>query len=140
MPLRERSRAVAFVFNGFNIGSVLGLSAAPLIIEAFGWRTVFEVFGAPRRAWGDVGGSGIYAREARLPDAGGGFGRLSPRGGSHGPEKVGTRRGGTGRGAVGSDLRCDAAEGAGVRALLQQLGLLRGCSRGCPATSRKNRA
>ena len=67
VPLRERSRAVAFVFNGFNIGSVLGLSAAPLIIEAFGWRTVFEVFGALGVLWVLSVGFGIYAREARLP-------------------------------------------------------------------------
>jgi predicted MFS family arabinose efflux permease len=45
VPAQERSRAVAFVFNGFNIGSVLGLSLAPAIIENFGWRVVFVTFG-----------------------------------------------------------------------------------------------
>ena len=67
VPLKERGRAVAFVFNGFNIGSVLGLSASPLIIEAFGWKTVFEVFGALGLVWVVSVGLGIYARGGASP-------------------------------------------------------------------------
>ena len=47
----ERSRAVGFVFSGFNIGSVLGLGVAPLLIEATNWRTVFAFFGSCGLVW-----------------------------------------------------------------------------------------
>ena len=60
-------RAVAFVFNGFNIGSVLGLSLAPLIIETFGWRSVFVVFGGLGVAWTAWVGLGIYPRGGAMP-------------------------------------------------------------------------
>ena len=63
----ERSRAVAFVFNGFNIGSVLGLSLAPFIIETFGWRSVFVVFGGLGVAWTAWVGLGIYPRGGAMP-------------------------------------------------------------------------
>ena len=68
VPLSERSRAVAFVFNGFNIGSVLGLSASPFIIEAFGWKTVFVIFGAVGLLWVQWVGLGIYRRGGAMPD------------------------------------------------------------------------
>lgn len=81
VPLEERSRAVAFVFNGFNIGSVLGLSAAPLIIETFGWKTVFFVFGAVGLLWVQWVGLGIYKRGGAMPgtpsDAAGPTARVS---------------------------------------------------------------
>ena len=67
VPLKERSRAVAFVFNGFNIGSVLGLSLSPLIIETFGWRTVFVIFGAVGLVWVQWVGLGIYTRGGAAP-------------------------------------------------------------------------
>ena len=63
----ERSRAVAFVFNGFNVGSVLGLSLAPFIIETFGWRSVFVVFGGLGVAWTAWVGLGIYPRGGAMP-------------------------------------------------------------------------
>ena len=89
VPLRERSRAVAFVFNGFNIGSVLGLSAAPLIIEAFGWRTVFEVFGALGVLWVVSVGFGIYARGGATPGTpAGASGDLAPVEGLTGQRKL----------------------------------------------------
>ena len=51
VSVSERSRAVGFVFSGFNIGSVLGLGVAPLLIEATNWRTVFALFGTCGLAW-----------------------------------------------------------------------------------------
>lgn len=51
VSVSERSRAVGFVFSGFNIGSVLGLGVAPLLIEATNWRTVFAFFGTCGLAW-----------------------------------------------------------------------------------------
>ena len=69
MPVGERSRAVAFVFNGFNVGSVLGLSLAPLIIENFGWRSVFVAFGGLGIFWVAWVGMGIYPRGGAAPGA-----------------------------------------------------------------------
>ena len=48
--MSERSRAVGFVFSGFNVGSVVGLVVAPLVIEATNWRTVFA-FSCVRLTW-----------------------------------------------------------------------------------------
>nr|XP_010913348.1 probable anion transporter 6, chloroplastic isoform X2 [Elaeis guineensis]XP_010913349.1 probable anion transporter 6, chloroplastic isoform X2 [Elaeis guineensis] len=45
IPLQERSRAVAFVFGGLSVGSILGLLLAPPIIQNFGWESVFYIFG-----------------------------------------------------------------------------------------------
>jgi len=45
MPASERTRAVAAVFNGFNVGSILGLLAAPILIENYGWESVFYFSG-----------------------------------------------------------------------------------------------
>ena len=67
VPVAERSRAVAFVFNGFNIGSVLGLSLAPAIIENFGWRSVFLVFGGLGVFWVGWVGLGVYKRGGAMP-------------------------------------------------------------------------
>ena len=69
VPVGERSRAVAFVFNGFNVGSVLGLSLAPLIIENFGWRSVFVAFGGLGIFWVAWVGMGIYPRGGAAPGA-----------------------------------------------------------------------
>lgn len=51
VPATERSRAVAFVFNGLNVGSVIGLILAPVIIEHFGWEFVFYMFGVLGIIW-----------------------------------------------------------------------------------------
>ncbi|KAG1327102.1 putative anion transporter 6, chloroplastic [Cocos nucifera] len=45
IPLQERSRAVAFVFGGLSVGSILGLLLAPPLIQNFGWESVFYIFG-----------------------------------------------------------------------------------------------
>lgn len=51
VSVSERSRAVGFVFSGFNIGSVLGLGVAPVLIENTSWRSVFWVFGSTGLLW-----------------------------------------------------------------------------------------
>ncbi|KAJ3688788.1 hypothetical protein LUZ61_017952 [Rhynchospora tenuis] len=51
IPLEERSRAVAIVFGGLSVGSVLGLLLAPTIIQNFGWESVFYVFGLVGIIW-----------------------------------------------------------------------------------------
>ncbi|RRT42372.1 hypothetical protein B296_00057172 [Ensete ventricosum] len=45
IPLQERSRAVAVVFGGLSVGSILGLLLAPPVIQNFGWESVFYFFG-----------------------------------------------------------------------------------------------
>lgn len=51
VPRSERSRAVAIVFGGLNAGSVLGLLLAPELIEAYGWQSVFILFGLAGVGW-----------------------------------------------------------------------------------------
>ena len=46
VPKEERSSAVSLAFTGLHIGSIVGLLAAPVLIEAGGWRSLFIVFGA----------------------------------------------------------------------------------------------
>ncbi|KAL0337518.1 UNVERIFIED_CONTAM: putative anion transporter 6, chloroplastic [Sesamum calycinum] len=51
IPIEERSRAVAFVFGGLSVGSVLGLLLAPPLIQNYGWGSVFYIFGSLGLAW-----------------------------------------------------------------------------------------
>ncbi|KAK7330027.1 hypothetical protein VNO77_24212 [Canavalia gladiata] len=51
IPLEERSRAVAFVFGGLSVGSVMGLLLAPPLIQNLGWGSVFYIFGLLGIAW-----------------------------------------------------------------------------------------
>ncbi|XP_010454342.1 PREDICTED: probable anion transporter 6, chloroplastic [Camelina sativa] len=51
IPVKERSRAVGFVFGGLSLGSVLGLLLAPPIIETFNWESVFYLFGLLGVGW-----------------------------------------------------------------------------------------
>ena len=51
VPPNERSRAVAFVFSGLHVGSILGLLAAPPLISSLGWEAVFVSFGALGLVW-----------------------------------------------------------------------------------------
>ena len=46
IPRQERSRAVAFTLGGIPLGTVLGLSLSGVLVGAFGWPSVFYVFGA----------------------------------------------------------------------------------------------
>ncbi|KAL0289854.1 UNVERIFIED_CONTAM: putative anion transporter 6, chloroplastic [Sesamum angustifolium] len=54
IPIEERSRAVAFVFGGLSVGSVLGLLLAPPLIQNYGWGSVFYIFGSLGLAWFSV--------------------------------------------------------------------------------------
>ena len=51
VPKEERSSAVSLAFTGLHIGSIIGLLAAPVLIETTGWRSLFLVFGATGFAW-----------------------------------------------------------------------------------------
>lgn len=50
-PPAERARTVSFVFGGLHAGSLVGLLAAPPLIDALGWRAVFYGFGGVGLLW-----------------------------------------------------------------------------------------
>jgi ACS family sodium-dependent inorganic phosphate cotransporter len=50
-PPAERARTVSFVFGGLHMGSLVGLLAAPPLIDALGWRAVFYGFGGVGLLW-----------------------------------------------------------------------------------------
>lgn len=51
VPKEERSRAVSFIFGGLQVGSIAGLLLAPELIKAFGWQSVFYIFGGAGLVW-----------------------------------------------------------------------------------------
>ncbi|XP_050249592.1 ascorbate transporter, chloroplastic-like isoform X1 [Quercus robur] len=51
IPVSERSRALALVYSGMYLGSVTGLAASPLLIQNFGWSSVFYSFGSLGSIW-----------------------------------------------------------------------------------------
>ena len=51
VPQRERARAVSVVWGGLDLGSVIGLLIAPVLIAWAGWQSVFYVFAALGFAW-----------------------------------------------------------------------------------------
>lgn len=51
VPSNQRSGATSFVFGGLHVGSLLGLTLAPLFIDTWGWPSVFYIFGVGGLAW-----------------------------------------------------------------------------------------
>ncbi|GAB2224139.1 hypothetical protein Droror1_Dr00004887 [Drosera rotundifolia] len=51
IPVSERSRALALVYSGMYLGSVTGLAFSPLLIDKFGWPSVFYSFGSLGSIW-----------------------------------------------------------------------------------------
>ena len=51
IPATERSRAVATVFGGLDLGSAIGLLLCGPLIRAFGWPCVFYLFGMAGLMW-----------------------------------------------------------------------------------------
>jgi len=51
IPTEEKSRAVVFVNSGLYLGTILGLLTSPMLINAFGWQSVFYVFGGVGLVW-----------------------------------------------------------------------------------------
>ncbi|CAN0824888.1 Ascorbate transporter, chloroplastic [Linum grandiflorum] len=50
-PVSERSRALALVYSGMYMGSVTGLALSPILIQKFGWPSVFYSFGSLGSIW-----------------------------------------------------------------------------------------
>jgi ACS family sodium-dependent inorganic phosphate cotransporter len=51
IPGRERARAVSLVWGGLDLGSVIGLLIAPVLIRAAGWQAVFYAFAVLGAVW-----------------------------------------------------------------------------------------
>ncbi|KAG1670523.1 hypothetical protein FOA52_015388 [Chlamydomonas sp. UWO 241] len=51
VPVKERSRSLALVYSGMFLGSILGLSLSPHLIQALGWPSVFQIFGSLGAVW-----------------------------------------------------------------------------------------
>src|SRR5216683_618918 len=47
----ERARVLSVNYSGMYVGTVLALSASPLIIRAFGWPALFYISGALGAVW-----------------------------------------------------------------------------------------
>ena len=47
----ERSRSLSFVYSGMFVGSILGLSLSPVMIQSLGWPSVFIAFGSLGPIW-----------------------------------------------------------------------------------------
>lgn len=51
IPVSERSRSLALVYSGMYLGSVIGLGVSPILIQKFGWPSVFYSFGSLGSVW-----------------------------------------------------------------------------------------
>lgn len=51
IPETERSRAVATVFGGLDLGSAIGLLLCGPLIKVFGWPCIFYLFGVAGFVW-----------------------------------------------------------------------------------------
>lgn len=51
VPVKERSRSLAFVYSGMYLGSVTGLAFSPGLIHRFRWPSVFYSFGSLGVLW-----------------------------------------------------------------------------------------
>jgi len=80
VPEKERSRSLSLIYSGMYAGSALGLWLCPLLIEAFGWPSVFYTFGSLGAVWwlawqaiaasSPASSNRITAREAAYIEAG----------------------------------------------------------------------
>ncbi|XP_057780550.1 ascorbate transporter, chloroplastic-like isoform X2 [Salvia miltiorrhiza] len=51
IPVSERSRSLALVYSGMYLGSVTGLAVSPVMIQKFGWPSIFYSFGSLGIIW-----------------------------------------------------------------------------------------
>lgn len=68
IPRSERSRAVAFTLGGIPMGTVLGLAISGYLVAAFGWTSVFYVFGAAGLVYAVIWYALVRDSPARHPD------------------------------------------------------------------------
>ena len=63
VPATERSRAVTMFYGGMDVGSVIGLVLSGPLIKAFGWPSVFYLYGVIGLLWAALWPS-VKAQEA----------------------------------------------------------------------------
>ncbi|KAL2335984.1 hypothetical protein Fmac_010430 [Flemingia macrophylla] len=70
IPVSERSRSLALVYSGMYLGSVTGLAFSPLLIQKFGWPSVFYSFGSLGSIWFALWLSKAYSSPKEDPELG----------------------------------------------------------------------
>ncbi|QCE02004.1 ascorbate transporter, chloroplastic-like [Vigna unguiculata] len=70
IPVSERSRSLALVYSGMYLGSVTGLAFSPVLIQKFGWPSVFYSFGSLGSIWFVLWLSKAYSSPKEDPDLG----------------------------------------------------------------------
>ncbi|KAK8466327.1 hypothetical protein PHAVU_008G061900 [Phaseolus vulgaris] len=70
IPVSERSRSLALVYSGMYLGSVVGLAFSPLLIQKFGWPSVFYSFGSLGSLWFALWLKKAYSSPKDDPDLG----------------------------------------------------------------------
>ncbi|KAL9303976.1 hypothetical protein ACSQ67_021239 [Phaseolus vulgaris] len=70
IPVSERSRSLALVYSGMYLGSVTGLAFSPVLIQKFGWPSVFYSFGSLGSIWFVLWLSKAYSSPNDDPDLG----------------------------------------------------------------------
>ncbi|KAJ1408639.1 MFS transporter superfamily [Sesbania bispinosa] len=70
IPVSERSRSLALVYSGMYLGSVVGLAFSPVLIQNFGWPSVFYSFGSLGSIWFVLWLSKAYSSPKDDPDLG----------------------------------------------------------------------
>ncbi|CAA6669452.1 unnamed protein product [Spirodela intermedia] len=68
VPVSERSRSLALVYSGMYLGSVIGFAFSPLLIDSFGWSSVFYSFGSLGSAWLVIWLNQAYSSPLEDPD------------------------------------------------------------------------
>ncbi|XP_015947485.1 ascorbate transporter, chloroplastic [Arachis duranensis] len=68
IPVSERSRSLAFVYSGMYLGSVTGLAFSPILIQKFGWPSVFYSFGSLGSIWFALWLKKSYSSPTEDPD------------------------------------------------------------------------
>eukprot|EP00892_Ulva_mutabilis_P002002 jgi/Ulvmu1/11802/UM080_0013.1 len=51
VPKENKAQSLAAIYSGVQVGTVVSLLAAPLIIRAFDWQSVFYIFGSIGFVW-----------------------------------------------------------------------------------------
>ncbi|XXG85035.1 hypothetical protein AAC387_Pa11g0203 [Persea americana] len=70
VPVSERSRSLAFVYSGMYLGSVMGLAFSPMLIQKFGWPSVFYSFGSLGSVWFALWLSKVHSSPQEDPELG----------------------------------------------------------------------
>ncbi|XP_020219232.1 ascorbate transporter, chloroplastic [Cajanus cajan] len=70
IPVSERSRSLALVYSGMYLGSVVGLAFSPVLIQNFGWPSVFYSFGSLGSIWFALWLRKAYSTPKDDPDLG----------------------------------------------------------------------